>query len=197
MHALDRINERYGNNYTISDIFTIITLIKKGLYLEIVKDFVDRDRITVLLRYNNIPMKLVYSKTDEKIITALPLDIDEYNEYCDLVPIINTDNANSINYENDANAVRNKFMARFRNKNFSTQFQLDELIKTEIKFYVKKYSNRFVVLWFKTDKDSICYQLYSYKALQKRLWHYVINGFRKQDTRLFKNAVLLYAKIYK
>ena len=28
----------------------IITLIKKGLYLELVKDFVNRDKITVLLR---------------------------------------------------------------------------------------------------------------------------------------------------
>ena len=40
MHALERINERYGNKFTIADINIITTLIKKGLYLEIVKDFV-------------------------------------------------------------------------------------------------------------------------------------------------------------
>lgn len=50
MHALERINERYGNKFTIADINIITTLIKKGLYLELVKDFVNRDKITVLLR---------------------------------------------------------------------------------------------------------------------------------------------------
>lgn len=73
MHALERINERYGNKFTIADINIITTLIKKGLYLELVKDFVNRDKITVLLRYNNTPLKIVYSKENKRIITALPL----------------------------------------------------------------------------------------------------------------------------
>lgn len=81
MHALDRLNERYGNRFTIADVNKISVLIKKGLCLEIVNDFVDRDRITVLLRYNKIPLKIIYSKTSKRVVTVLPLDIDEYNEY--------------------------------------------------------------------------------------------------------------------
>ena len=57
MHALERINERYGNKFTFADINIITTLIKRRLCLEIVKDFVNRDKITVLLRYNNTPLK--------------------------------------------------------------------------------------------------------------------------------------------
>lgn len=102
MHALDRINERYGNIFTINDINKISVLIKKGLCLEIVKDFVDRDRITVLIRYNNIPLKTIYSKATKRVLTVLPLDVDEYNEYCRLVPEITTDRAFSLNFENEA-----------------------------------------------------------------------------------------------
>lgn len=197
MHALDRINERYGNKFTITDINNISTLIKKGLCLEIVQDFVDRDRIIVLLRYNNIPLKLVYSQKSKRVVTALPLDIDEYNEYYNLVPEINTNAPLDANYEKGASIIRNKFETSFNNKEFQRAFVLEDRLKNETKFYVRNYSNRFVILWYKKQDEKICYQLYSKKSLQKRLWHYVINGFRKQDTPLFKNAVLLYVKIYK
>ena len=197
MHALDRINERYGNKFTMNDINIISTLIKKGLCLEIVKDFVNRDKITVLLRYNNIPLKLVYSKDSKRIVTVLPLDVDEYNQYYDLVPEINTDNSYETNYEEEARRVRNKFEASLGNKEFKREFSLEKSIKNENKFYVKNFSKRYVILWFKNKDGLIYYQLYSRKALQKRLWHFVIEGFRQQDTPLFKNTVLLYAKIYK
>lgn len=197
MHALDRINERYGNKFTMNDINIISTLIKKGLCLELVKDFVNRDKITVLLRYNNTPLKLVYSKDSKRIVTVLPLDVDEYNQYYDLVPEINTDNLYETNYEEEARRVRNKFEAGLGNKEFKREFNLKNSIKNETKFYVKNFSKRYVVLWFKNKDGLIYYQLYSRKALQKRLWHFVIEGFREQDTPLFKNTVLLYAKIYK
>lgn len=197
MHALDRINERYGNKFTKSDIFTITTLIKKGLCLEIVKDFVNRGKMTVLLRYNNTPMKLVYSKDDNKIITVLPLDVDEYNKYYDIVPDINTKISDNGNYEANVNKVQHNFENGFGNKEFHKEFKLEEQIRNETKFYVRNYPKRLVVLWFKKEDGSICYQVYSRKALQKRLWHFVIDGFQRQDTQLFKNTVLLYAKIYK
>ncbi len=81
--------------------------------MEIVKDFVNRDKITVLLRYNNTPLKIVYSKENKRIITALPLDVDEYNRYYDLIPEINTDGILTANYESDVNKVRQKFKAGF------------------------------------------------------------------------------------
>ena len=100
----------------------ITTLIKKGLYLEIVKDFVNRDKITVLLRYNNTPLKIVYSKENKRIITALPLDVHEYNMYYDLIPEINTDGILTANYESDVNKVRQKFEAGFCNKEIHRTF---------------------------------------------------------------------------
>ena len=42
MHALDRLNEQYGANFTKKDLFTII---KKGLYLEIVNDFLPKTEL--------------------------------------------------------------------------------------------------------------------------------------------------------
>ena len=98
MHALDRLKERYSCNFTKEDLFTINTLIKKGLYLEVVDNFLPKEVITVLLRYNNIPMKLVYSKKNKLVITALPLDIEEYNSYYALVPEINTKSNNSLHF---------------------------------------------------------------------------------------------------
>lgn len=197
MHALERINERYGNKFTIADINIITTLIKKGLYLEIVKDFVNRDKITILLRYNNTPLKIVYSKENKRIITVLPFDVDEYNMYYDLIPEINTDGILAANYESDVNKVRQKFEAGFCNKEIHRAFNLEENIRNKTKFYVRSTSGKFVILWFKKTKNSIFYQVYSKKSLQKRLWHFTIEGFRQQDSALLTNTVLLYAKIFK
>lgn len=197
MHALDRLNERYGCNFTKKDLFTINTLIKKGLYLEIVKDFLPKDRITVLLRYNNIPMKLVYSKECKFVVTALPLDIEEYNIYYDLVPEINTNSDGAMIYEKDVNAVKKNFESQMGDKNFHHILKFEDCIRNGIKFYVRNVSERFVILWYKKDDGLICYQVYSRKTLQKRLWHFVIDGFRKQDSSLLKNSVLLYEKIFK
>ena len=197
MHALDRLKERYSCNFTKEDLFTINTLIKKGLYLEVVDNFLPKEVITVLLRYNNIPMKLVYSKKNKLVITALPLDIEEYNSYYALVPEINTKSNNSLLYQENVNDVRKKFETQRGNKIFHHIFNLKESIKKEIKFYVRNVSEKFVILWYKQDDDSISYQVYSRKALQKKLWHFVIEGFRMQDSPLLKNTVLLYGKIYK
>ncbi len=197
MHALDRLKERYSCNFTKEDLFTINTLIKKGLYLEVVDNFLPKEVITVLLRYNNIPMKLVYSKKNKLVITALPLDIEEYNSYYALVPEINTKSNNSLLYQENVNDVRKKFETQRGNKIFHHIFNLKESIKKEIKFYVRNVSEKFVILWYKQDDDSISYQVYSRKALQKKLWHFVIEGFRMQDSSLLKNTVLLYGKIYK
>ncbi len=152
MHALERINERYGNKFTIADINIITTLIKKGLYLEIVKDFVNRDKITVLLRYNNTPLKIVYSKESKGIITVLPFDVDEYNMYYDLIPEINTDGILAACYESDVNKVRQKFEAGFCNKEIHMAFNLEENIRNKTKFYVRSSSGRFVIYGLKRLK---------------------------------------------
>lgn len=195
-HALNRINERYGNRFSMDDIHTLCTILKNGKYLEIVKDFVNRDKITVLIRYNNIPLKLVYAPKNKVIVTALPLDIDEFNLYCDLVPNIHTDSPNNETSEQEALRLRAKFINSHCNKDVVNGYKLEDVIKDDIRFYIKNMSDKFIVIWYKS-LNVIHYQLYSKKVLQKRLWHLVIKGFRERDNKLLANTAQLYAKIFK
>lgn len=196
IHALKRINERYGNHFTMEDINILCSLMRKGQYLEIVNDFNPKDKITVLIRYNNIPLKLIYAQKQKAIVTALPLDIDEFNEYFDLVPNINTNSESNEYSEKEVIRLRMKFADAHCNKETYNGYNLEQVIKCDTNFYIKNMSEKFVVVWFKKS-DKIFYQLYSKKALQKRLWHLIIKGFREKDNKLLTNTVSLYAKIFK
>lgn len=195
-HAFERINERYGNRFTMEDINNLCAIIKKGCYLEIVKDFVDRSKITILVRYNNIPLKLVYAPKQKTIVTALPLDVDEFNQYYDLVPNIHSIAPKDETSAEEALRLRAKFINGHRNKEINNGFKLETVIKDDVTFYAKNMSERFVIVWYK-ETNTINYQLYSRKALQKRLWHLVIKGFRERDSKLLTNTALLYAKVFK
>lgn len=86
-HAIDRILQRYGREFTWTDIRTIIKAIKQGKCFFV--DATEKERIIVLILYENLPMKLVYSATEDHkgaIVTALPLDIDEWNKNLSQIP---------------------------------------------------------------------------------------------------------------
>lgn len=86
-HALDRLFQRYGKELNFRDIQNMIRAIKKGQCL--VLDATAEDCILVLLHYNHIPMKLVYSAGHNRkgcIVTALPLDVDEWNANISQIP---------------------------------------------------------------------------------------------------------------
>lgn len=89
IHALDRIFQRYNKDLTWTDIRNIVKAIKteKCVYL----DAANNDCMIVLVNYEHIPLKLVYSATkDHKgaIVTALPLDIDEWNSNLSQIPLV-------------------------------------------------------------------------------------------------------------
>lgn len=86
-HAIDRLFQRYGKEFTFWDIKNMIKAIRTGKCY--VLDPTIEDRIIVLLHYNHIPMKLIYSPGDKGrgcIVTALPLDIDEWNKNLSQIP---------------------------------------------------------------------------------------------------------------
>jgi hypothetical protein len=81
IHALERIFQRYNKSLTWTDIRNIVKAIKEEKCVFV--DAANNDCIIVLINYEHIPLKLVYSATiDHKgaIVTALPLDIDEWNK---------------------------------------------------------------------------------------------------------------------
>lgn len=89
MHALERIFQRYNKDFTWTDVRGIVKAIKeeKCVFLDAAKD----NCITVLVNYDHIPLKLVYScGKDHKgiIVTALPLDVEEWNKYLSQIPFI-------------------------------------------------------------------------------------------------------------
>lgn len=110
IHALDRIFQRYNKNLTWTDIRSIVKAIKqeKCVFL----DAANNNCIIVLINYEHIPLKLVYSATrDHKgaIVTALPLNIDEWNSNLSQIPLIKRKqkkkhkNSNNKNKENENN----------------------------------------------------------------------------------------------
>lgn len=195
-HAIERIQERYGKEFTQDDMNILCAILKKGTYLEIVQDFMPKDKITILIRYNNIPLKLVYMPKENKVITALPLDVDEYNDYYDLVPSIDTKAKGNDNNE-DIQHYINIFKCKFKDKEFYQNFQLDNYISQNAKIYIKNINSQYIILWCELTKGSINFSLFSKKNLKRKLWHLIIKAFRKNNTIILKNTILLYAKIYK
>lgn len=89
LHALDRIFQRYNKDFTWTDIRNIIKAIKEDKCVFL--DAANNDCIVVLINYEHIPLKLIYSATEDHkgaIVTALPLDIDEWNNNISQIPLI-------------------------------------------------------------------------------------------------------------
>lgn len=88
-HALDRIRQRYGREFNWRDLKNIIEAIKLGNCY--ILDAVGNDRLSCLISYKHCPLKLIYcSGKDNKgyIVTAMPLDVDEWNKYSSQIPEI-------------------------------------------------------------------------------------------------------------
>ena len=90
-HALDRLQFRYNQQFNWGDINKIVKGIRQGKCY-ILRPGEAIDSIVVLVIYKNIPMKLVYgnrsSNSGKSIITALPIDVDEFNSHLsEIIPI--------------------------------------------------------------------------------------------------------------
>lgn len=89
-HALERLQFRYNREFTWTDLNTIVKGIQDGKCYILQPGVADNTTV-VLVIYQNLPMKLVYGCNTGKhntIITALPIDVDEFNTYIkEIVPI--------------------------------------------------------------------------------------------------------------
>lgn len=90
-HAIERIQQRYGREFNWKDIRNLIKAIREDQCY--ILDAAHQDRIICLVLYNNCPLKLIYSVGMDKkgcIVTAMPLDVDEWNKYSSEIPHVIT-----------------------------------------------------------------------------------------------------------
>lgn len=83
-HAIERTKQRYNMDLSYKDEKSIMTLIKNGRSIPLDLP-TDNDNVHfAYVVYNNIPIKVLYSEWEDtgkirSIVTAYPLDVDEYN----------------------------------------------------------------------------------------------------------------------
>ena len=78
-HAVDRAAERYNRELTRYDLSEMRKLILNGkrILLQVVRE----GSALYLLKYKNLPMKVLYNMETARVVTIYPLDIDECNTY--------------------------------------------------------------------------------------------------------------------
>ena len=78
-HAVDRAAERYNRELSRLDLSEMRKLILNGkrILLQVVRE----GSALYLLKYKNLPMKVLYNMETARVVTIYPLDIDECNKY--------------------------------------------------------------------------------------------------------------------
>lgn len=192
-HAIERLKERYGKDLSATDISKICSSLKKGRYL-VLPDFKTTDKIKILIKYNDIPLKLVYAKSVNKIVTALPLDIDEYNDYFNLVPELGTA-ANNIDYNAEMQKLMDEFYAKFENKRFYHYVDIIKEILNERNLNIEKVSEHFIIVWLEKEEDRIVNQIFSKNSLKRRLRQNIIDLLTKDEIDSIRKILDFYERL--
>lgn len=192
-HAIERLKERYGKDLSSTDISKICSSLKKGRYL-VLPDFKTTDKIKILIKYNDIPLKLVYAKSVNKIVTALPLDIDEYNDYFNLVPELGTA-ANNIDYNAEMQKLMDEFYAKFENKRFYHYVDIIKEILNERNLNIEKVSEHFIIVWLEKEEDRIVNQIFSKNSLKRRLRQNIIDLLTKDEIDSIRKILDFYERL--
>jgi len=76
-HSQERALQRYNKDYSKKDIKEMQKMLKdgNGIY---VREANGDDRDVLYLVYKHIPLKVCYNYVENKIVTILPFDVDEY-----------------------------------------------------------------------------------------------------------------------
>lgn len=80
-HSRERARERYNIQFSKGDEEKIINKIHKGNFLYISSP--ENKKHFVYVLHNNIPLKILYHKSTNDVITIIttyPFDVDEYNK---------------------------------------------------------------------------------------------------------------------
>ena len=172
-HAIDRIKERYNKELTFSDINKIVVGIKKERYVYLEKKILN-ERKTVLIKFENIPMKLVIDNKNN-IITALPIDIDEANKYLNFIPELK-DTVTLDRTSNKKLQLELEFKSTFSEEIIvSPSLSLNNVIEQNITLNVHYASNIYVILWHYCSATRIQYSIYAINTLFRRLRNKIIN----------------------
>lgn len=166
-HAIERINERYNKEINLTDLSKIIGGIKKNRYVFLEKKII-KERKTVLIKFENVPMKLVIDNKNN-IITALPIDIEEVNKYLYYIPelknTVNLDSMNNIKVE-----LEQDFKKFFPKETiFIQNLSLDLAVEKNILLNIQQTTMNYVILWYKCSDNIIKYSIYARKSLLRRI----------------------------
>lgn len=172
-HAIDRIKERYNKDLTFSDINKIVVGIKKERYVYLEKKILN-ERKTVLIKFENIPMKLVIDNKNN-IITALPIDTDEVNRYLRFIPELK-DTVTLDRTSNKKLQLELEFKSTFSEEIIvSPNLSLNNAVEQNITLNTQYVSDIYVILWHYCSATQIQYSIYSINTLFRRLRNNIIN----------------------
>ena len=83
-HSIQRTQERYNMELTDNETRYLIGMINAGNFLSVTKDCQQKDRKHAYVKYKKIPIHVVYAVDKygyaTEIVTALPFNVEEYNE---------------------------------------------------------------------------------------------------------------------
>jgi len=192
-HAIERLKERYGKDLSAADISKICSSLKKGRYL-VLPDFKTTDKIKILIKYNDIPLKLVYSKSTNRIITALPLDVDEYNDYYGLVPELGTA-AKYIDFNSEMKDLLDEFYSKFEDKKFYHYLDIIKEITKGTPLNIEEVSEHFVIVWIEKEDDCIVNEIFSKNSLKRRLRQNIIDLLAKDEIDSIRKILDFYEKL--
>ena len=82
-HPLERLQQRYNKDFTRNDLSKIRKLILTGKH--VLLQVLAQSSCFYLVKYDHIPMKILYNHDSARVITAYPLDVDECNQYLNLL----------------------------------------------------------------------------------------------------------------
>lgn len=83
-HSRERAQQRYNIELSKADECNIINILRSGRGIPLDTDTKEEDLSFAYVKYNNIPLKVLYSQTENRgvrsIITVYPFNVEEYNE---------------------------------------------------------------------------------------------------------------------
>lgn len=122
------------------------------------------------------------------------MDIDEYNDYFNLVPELGT-SANNIDYNAEMQKLMDEFYSKFENKKFYHYVDIIKEILNERNLNIEKVSEHFIIVWLEKEEDRIVNQIFSKNSLKRRLRQTVIDLLTKDEIDSIRKILNFYERL--
>lgn len=185
-HALRRFKERYNLNLTWKDIALIIKAISCNFGI-VVKE--ENSYKTLWLLYGHCPIKVVFETKSRKIITALPFEIDEYNNLPTLKNVLSMKEKFNLE-ETEKMLLDKKFRLRHKLENLHHNLDMNSIktLQSSLRIYTK--SENYILIGRKFENtNSIEYAIYRIQNLKLKLnskYKKYLNENQKENSKLLK-----------